>query len=62
MTTLVVKRATVTDALGHNRTGWIVVEDGRPSYPHPSKDVAVKAAEAIKVIRCAPHVTIQVIG
>ena len=47
----VVRHGTVTDALGRERTGWIVYEDGRPSYPHPTKEAATTQARAIAQIR-----------
>ena len=47
----VVKHGTVTDALGRDRTGWLIFEDGRPGYPYATKENAVRQAKAIAAMR-----------
>jgi hypothetical protein len=61
MQSLTVKYGAVTDALGRKREGWLIFEDGRPGYPYKDKDKAIRDAEALKGIRCAPHVQVKVI-
>jgi len=60
MTQLTVKQGSVTDALGKVRSGWLIYEDGRPGYPYPTKEQAIKQAEGIKSIRCS-SVAIKVV-
>ena len=47
MTSLIVKQASVKDAIGRVRAGWIIFEDGQPGYPFATKEQAVKQAEAL---------------
>ena len=47
----IVRQGTVRDALGRERSGWLVYEDGRPGYPYPTKEKAVYEAKAIAQIR-----------
>ncbi len=53
MTKFEVKFGTITDALGKKRTGWFVVENGRPGYPYETKEKAEAVMEATKQIRHA---------
>jgi hypothetical protein len=60
MNSLLVKFGTIEDGLGRKRSGWIVFEDGQPSIPHETKEKAIRSAEGLKSIRCAPHVQVKV--
>jgi hypothetical protein len=41
------------DALGKERIGWCIVEDGQPGYPYPTKEQAIANAWGVISIRAA---------
>ena len=43
----------IRDALGRERVGWSIVEDGEPGYPYQNKDEAICAAKGLVSIRMA---------
>jgi hypothetical protein len=61
MNSLLVKFGTIQDVLGRKRSGWIVFEDGQPSIPYETKEKAIRSAEGLKSIRCAPHIQVKVL-